>query len=883
MRLRTLWRNLVHRDRVDRDLDDEMRAYLDLVSDEHLARGKDPDAAARAARIDLGGLQQLTERVREARMGAGVQTLWQDLRYGVRLLRRAPSFAAAAILSLALGIGATSAVFGLLDALQLRSLPVPQAYDLADIRLEGPRCCRHTGRNRQVTVPLWEEIRRHQQAFSALFAFADTRFNLAPQGEVRYVEGLFVSGDFFPVLGVAPALGRTLTREDDRPGCANPGAVISHALWQTEFGGRPDILTQAIRLRTASHPIVGVMPPHFFGVEVGRRFEVALPICASGFDRADHWWLAVMGRLKPGWTSAQADAHLKTIGPSLLQASVPPNYGAEQARKFAALPFSVRPAPHGISPLRTEYQEPLWLLFAIAGLVLVAACANVASLSLVRSTTREPEFALRFALGASKARVLRQLLVEGTLIALAGAAAGLVLAGIAQRSVLALLSTSTDRIVLDVGPDWRVAAFTALVIGVATVVLTLAPAVRAVRGVRLAVDRGRATHSRERIAVREVLVGIQVAMSVVLVSGALLFVLTARNLTTVDRGFGARDLLFAHVFLADGDPPRDRLAEVQRQLTERFTRIPGVAGVAHATTPPLGGFGWDTVIRLPSTDGDRKVETNRNQVSAGYFSVMQTPILAGRDFSIADTPGSPKVAVVNETFAGRFFPGTSPIGSRFVDGDQEYLIVGVVGDSKQYTLREPFRPIAYTAASQIAAPASTMRFVLRPETAAGPAMAAVRQIVAELAPSAGLRFATLDDLVAGSSQRERLMARLAGFFGLVAIALAAVGVYGVVSYTAVSRQREIGIRLALGARASHIMRTVLGRVGIVAGGGLLVGGALTIPASTLAQALLYGVELQDPQIVGSILGVVVGCGVVAASVPARRALRTDPVVALKSE
>jgi hypothetical protein len=327
----------------------------------------------------------------------------------------------------------------------------------------------------------------------------------------------------------------------------------------------------------------------------------------------------------------------------------------------------------------------------------------------------------------------------------------------------------------------------------------------------------------------------------------------------------------------------ERLAGFTRELTERLSQIPGVAGVAHASTPPLGGFSWDTVMRVPSAEGHVKAETNRNLVSAGYFGVMQTPLLAGRDFSGADTPETPKVAVVNETFARRFFPGTSPLGARVVDGDQAFEVVGVVGDSKQYTLREGFRPIAYTAASQAAQPASTIRFVLGHETGAGQAMSGVRSVLSELAPSAGLRFDTLAALVAISSQRERLMARLSGFFGIVAIALAAIGVYGVVSYTATSRQREIGIRIALGARASHIVRTVLGRVALVSGAGLLAGSLLTIPASMVARTLLFNVELQDPHVVASILGVILGCGIVAASVPARRALRTDPVVALKSE
>ena len=313
-------------------------------------------------------------------------------------------------------------------------------------------------------MPLWQEMVRHQQAFSALFAFADTRFNLAPQGEVRYVEGLYVSGEFFPVLGVAALAGRMLTPADDRAGCANAPAVISHALWQSEFGGAEDVLSRTLSLRSGRHPIAGIVPPTFLGVEVGRRFEVALPLCAAGFDRRDHWWLAVMGRLAPGSTTAAAEVHLATLGPSLLDAVVPSSYGPEQAKDFRALRFSVRAAGNGISPLRTDYENPLWLLFGIAALVFLTACANVASLSLVRATARQPELAMRFALGATRFRVIRQLIVEGALIGIAGAAAGVALAGVAIRVVTTTISTSTDPIVLNVGPDWRMAMFHAVIV-----------------------------------------------------------------------------------------------------------------------------------------------------------------------------------------------------------------------------------------------------------------------------------------------------------------------------------------------------------------------------------------------------------------------------------
>jgi putative ABC transport system permease protein len=881
-RIRSLWRNLVHRERMERDVESELHAYVDLLSDEYRSSGRSSDDAAREARVKLGGVQQVKEGVLAAKAGRWIETLWHDVRFGVRLLWRTPSFAAAAIVSLALGIGANSAVFGLLNAIRLRTLPVERARELAEIRLEGPRCCRHTGRNRQVSLPLWQEISRHQQAFSELFAFADTRFNLAPQGEVRYVEGLFVSGDFFPVLGVKPVLGRTLTPLDDRAGCTNPGAVISHALWQSEFGGRDDVLTRTLKLPTSEHPIVGVMPASFFGVEVGRRFEVAMPMCQSGFGRPDHWWLAVMGRLKPGWTTAQASAHLAALGPSLLQAVVPPNYGAEQARQFVTLRLTVTPAANGISPLRTEYAEPLWLLLAIAGLVLVTACANVASLSLVRTTAREAELSLRVALGASKSRIVRQFLVEGLLIALAGTAAGVVLARIAHDAIVVLLSTPTDRIVLETAPDWRVLGFTIVVIGATTLVFALAPAARVWRTSFTATEV-RVTHGRKRVVAREVLVAIQVAMSVVLVSSAMLFILTSRNLLATEAGFNASNLLVANVFLPDVDYPAGTRAAARRELTARFEAIPGVVAVTHAAIPPLGGSAWDTVVRIPSPAGERKGETNRNEVGTTYFSVMETALVAGRDFSSADIATSPKVAIVNETFARRFFEDGRVLGRSIGEGDQQFEIVGIARDSKFYTMRENFRPIVYTPASQTADATTTIRFVLRSGIAMAQTREAVRRTLAEFSPRAGLRFATLEDLAAASAQRERLMARLAGFFGAIALVLAAVGVYGVVTYSAASRRREIGIRLALGARAADIARTVIGRIGVVAATGLVVGLVLTLSTRALAESFLYGVRLEDPGVLALILGVIAGAGVLAAIVPTRRALQTDPVQALRSE
>ena len=880
-RLSNLWRNLVRRDRVERDLNDELDGAFDLLVEEHVRSGMTPEQARRTAVLELGRIDSIKTHVRDVRSGAGVETLWHDVRFALRLLGRSRPFTAAAILSLALGIGANAAVFGLLNALRLRTLPVPRAVELAEIRLSGPRCCRHTGRNRQVSLPLWREIVRHQQAFSGLFAFADTRFNLAPRGEVRYVEGLFVSGEFFPILGVTAERGRTLTPTDDHTGCTNAPAVISHALWQSEFARADDVLSRTLSLRSGEHPIVGVMPSGFFGLEVGRRFEVALPVCASGFTRHDHWWLAVMGRLKPGWTAASADAHLAALGPTLLEAAVSPNYGAEQAKQFTTLKFSVHDAANGISPLRTEYEDSLWLLFGIAALVFLTACANIASLSLVRATAREPEIGLRFALGATRLRVVRQLLVEGALLAVAGSAAGLVLARIAADAVMSVLSTQTDPIVLDVSLDWRMASFTAAIVAAATLAFAIAPALRT-RDVTIQ-GTTRHTAGRRQLAVRELLVAVQIAMSVVLVAGALLFVLTFRNLTMMDVGFAPQGVLMANVFLSEEQHPANTRAASQRQLTQQLAVVPGIAGVAHATTPPFAGSVWGTILRVQTAAGAIEDEVTRNQISDGYFAVMQTPIIAGRDFSNRDTPGSPRVAIVNETFARKFFPGAAPIGQRYVDGRDTFEIVGVVRDSRQYFVREDTRPITYTAASQVAEPGSTIRFAIRAQTSMAAVTDAVRRTIADFSPTAGIRFATMAEMTAQSITRERLLATLSGFFGVIALALAVVGVYGVVSYTAASRQREIGIRLALGARADDVVRAVMTRIAIIGGAGLVVGLVLAVSLTATAASFLYGVQPRDPRVFATIVMVIAVAALAAAVMPVRRALATDPVSVLKAE
>ena len=382
---------------------------------------------------------------------------------------------------------------------------------------------------------------------------------------------------------------------------------------------------------------------------------------------------------------------------------------------------------------------------------------------------------------------------------------------------------------------------------------------------------------------REVLVAVQVAMSVVLLSAATLFIVTLRNVASVDAGFSAPEVLVANVFLNDQSYPRQVRAAVQRDLTARMAAIPGIESAAHAATPPLSGSVWETVVRVITPQAEIEAETNRNQISADYFRVMRTPLIAGREFDNRDIPSSPKVAIVNETFARKALGESMPLGRRVADGKEEFEVVGVVANSKQYTLREDFQPIVYTAASQVGEPGLTVRFVLRSRIGMAATVESVRQAIAEFDRKAGVRFATLEEMTIDSLQQERLMANLSGFFGFIAVVLAAAGVSGVVWYTAASRRREIGIRLALGARGSDVMRALLGRVAVVIGAGLLFGLVLAISANAAASSLLYGIHPREPWAIALIAVVIGGSGLCAAFVPARRAMRTDPVTALRAE
>ncbi len=706
------WLRYFRRGYWDQERSRELQAYLDVETDENIARGMPPEEARYAARRKLGNPTQIREEIYHMNSLGLLETLWKDLRYGARLLRLNPGFAIVAILSLALGIGANTAIFQLLDAVRLRALPVQNPQELAEVRIADWTWATGGFSSRQpyMTNPLWEQIRTHHEAFSGMFAWSDATFNFAPGGEARYAHGLWVSGEFFHVLHIAPMLGRLLAPADDHRGCGSPGAVLSHSFWQREFGGAASAVGKKISLNGHLFDVIGVTPAGFFGVEAGRNFDVAVPICADDqarLDARDNWWLVVMGRLRPGWPLSRAAAHLRAISPRLAEATIPQSYHADEAKKYLAYKFSAFPVGAGNFSVRVAYESSLWMLLALAGLVLLIACANLASLMLARASARQREIAVRLALGASRSRVIRQLLAESLLLATAGASMGAFLAQFLSRFLVVLLSTEGDPLFFDLAPDWRVLGFTAGLAILTCALFSLTPALRATRAAPI--DALKASHrgvttGHQRFGLRRLLVVTQVALSLVLLVGALLFARSLRNLWVQDVGFQQDGILITNLNVERLNTPAARRRAFKQELIDRVKTIPGVDSAANAIFTPISGNGANNQVFMT---GDTKEHSSQfNQITAGYFKTLSTPLLTGRDFDPRDTTTSPKVAIVNRQFIHDVLAGANPIGKTFrirVDPGQPnpaYEIVGVVADTKYNSLRDPFQPIIFLPESQ---------------------------------------------------------------------------------------------------------------------------------------------------------------------------------------
>ncbi len=829
-------------------------------------------------------------------------TLLTDLRRGLRTLRRSPGFTSVAILSLALGIGANTAIFQLLDAVRLRPLPVPAPERLAIVQLADTTGQRgsETTPFPALTNPQWEHFRDTQDAFSGVLAWGNNNFGLAPGGAVQLARGMFVSGEFFRVLGVPALRGRVFAAADDHRGCGLPGAVISYAFWQREFGGADSAVGSKLILNDQPVEIIGVTAAGFSGLEVGRAYDVAVPICSQAalwtdgnwLDKGTVWWLTVMGRLKDAGALAQANARLQVLSPGFFQSTLPANYPPVNVPDYLKFKLTAVRAATGVSQLRDQYADPLVLLLITAGLVLSIACANLANLLLARAKAREHEIAVRLAIGASRGRLIRQLMSESLLLAAAGAALGLVLAGWLSTFLVALLATQGDSLSLDLSPDRTVLAFTIALATLTCLLFGLAPAWRATGIAAAGAMRGQGrglVGNRERFGLRQVLVVSQVALSLVLLVGALLFSGSLRKLLAVDAGFRRDGILIANLDFRRLPIPETRRTLFKQDLLAKLRALPEVEGAAEVDILPLSGASSTNNVWIEGTDGSRKLESKFTSMSPGYLKTMGMPLLAGRDFDNHDSVSSPRVAIVNQSFARKLGLGDNPVGKRFrreaVPGEPEAVmeVVGLVRDTKYLSLRDEFPPIAFLAIGQATGVRTDAQFVIHSPAPVSDLMGRTRGVIMAAGSEITVDFAPFAGTVAEGLLRDRLMATLSSCFGALATLIAAIGLYGVMSYLVALRTNEIGVRMALGADRGQILRLILRQSGGLLALGLGVGAALTFTATRGVSSLLFGIRSDDAGTL--ILAMLLLAAIVegASYLPARRASRLEPMEALREE
>ncbi len=833
--------------------------------------------------------------------------LWQDARYGLRVLAKSPGFALIALLTLSLGIGANAAIFQLIDAVRLRTLPVRSPSTLAIIHLNTNHwgSGNFNGPYANFTYPLWKQVEQRQEAFSSIAAWGRDQANLANGGEVENAQVLWVTGQFFRVLGTQPVLGRLISPADNRTGCGG-GVDLSYAFWQRRYGGSAFVIGRTLTLDGHPFPILGVTPPSFYGVSVGDSFDVALTVCAepilsgkfsriTGDRPRESWWLSVMGRLKGDWNLKRAAAQLGVITPAALRETIPPQYDADGVKHYLGYKIEARPAANGFSEMRHDSSTSLFLLLGLSGLVLLIACANLANLMLARASTREREVAVRLALGASHGRMIRQLLSESALLAISGAILGGFLGSGLSHFLIAFTSTPDNPVFLEMPTDWRVLGFAAGLAILTTVLFGLAPALRSGRvppGSVLKTGGRGMSAGRERFRLQRILVEAQVALSVVLLAGALLFARSLQNLMARNLGFQQNGVLVANVDFTRVKVPDAQNAPFVRNLVDHIRAVPGVAAAGASTRSPMNGSTSNDWILDKDGNHHSGMVAWEDYASPGYFATLEIPIIAGRDFNEDDTSTSPKVAIVNQTFAKKFLQrAASPLGQVFRVWNypgkppRYYQVVGVVRDSVYNDMHEPMIPVMYFPRAQVEAgsmyPGAT--FLIRSRGGMTGLPNSIKNAILGVNPQIDIEFKLLRTQIRETLTQDELMATLCGFFGALAVLLAAIGLYGVISYTVAQRTNEIGIRMALGAQRSGIIRLILGEVALLVGIGIAAGAGLTLAGGRATGSLLFGLKADDPLTLALTVVLLAAIGLIASFVPARRASRLDPMVALRYE
>ncbi len=887
-RLRSLLNALFRRGRFEEDMTDELRFHIDAYADDLERSGVPRAEARRRARLEFGGVEGIREDCRQARGLRLLDELRQDLRYAGRLMAKTPGFTVAAIVSLALGIGANTAIFSVMDALLLKTLPLTEPERLSFLA---------HGRARTSTSSnylLLERYRNLTKQFSGLTAFNVTGMKVSAPGGIELVMGQFASGNYHALLGVPFVLGRGFAAESDRPTDGSFIAVISESYWQRRFGGRDDVLGETLVVNGRTVSIVGVTAAGFSGLVPGMRVDITLPLAHRVLDEPDFltgndWTtMPIVGRLAAGISEAEAQSAVE--GAFQQHMSEPANQWLKQLPNDDFVASRLLPAAKGSGALRRQYGKPVGVLMTMVGLVLLIACANVANLLLARAAAREKEVAIRLGIGAGRGRLVRQFLTESTLLAAAGGGLGMLVASWGTGWILSMLDTGPSPVFLDVSPNARVMLFTGAISLLTGIAFGLAPALRASRvDVAPALKEGGSLFGGVgHRAAGKVLVAGQIALCVLLLSGAGLVVRSIHNLKNQESGFRKQNVL---LFSLDTGGTAFPLADRPRwanELVERLGAMPGVISSSASTLSPIGTTVEIRLLRIPglpaSPLGPREVWTNN--VTPRYFDALGISLVRGRLFTANDDTASRKVGILNETAARFYFPGTDPLGKEFGFGtkSQGIAIVGVVRDARQETLRASAPRMVYTPIAQLAEPPDSLIAAVRtandPRTLAGTVRATVSAFSKDLVVD---YVRTMEQQLDASLLREHLLARLGISFGLLALVLAVVGLFGVMSYDVVRRTREIGIRIALGADPRMLVKQILREIALLAASGVVLGLAAALATTHLMSMFLFGVTPRDPLTLGAATGLLLTSALVAGYLPARRAARVDPIRALKTE